>query len=303
MKKFFTILSVSAISFLIVGCTSNSGNSNQTNSNSSNTISKTNSANTNEADTNVSSTPLPTFTDAETALSEGKKLLEANQTNKAVEALQQAVKLNPDSGEAYFNLGVAYALQEKENELLPVEKQEPTPTPPPVKKGKAKKDEPLVLTKSDKAFENAAKAYEKVVKKNPKDDYAFFNLGRAYNKINQDDKSEKALRQAVKLNPDNSEYQTEFGAILIKLAQYDEAVKVLKKVVDKDAENSHAQDLLDKAEAGQKRINFGVKPKPPEGSKESAPNQRPSGKKSSGETESSNRDTAPKPSFDKKGNQ
>lgn len=309
MKKFFVILSSLAVSFSIAGCTSNSNsnNSNQTNSNSP----AVNATNANQANVSAAETPLPTFTDAETALSEGKKLLDANQTEKAAEALRQAVKLNPDLGEAYFQLGVAYALIEKATEHLPT-KEEETPTPTPAKKGK--KQEEVILSKSDKAFDNAAKAYEKAVKKNPKDDAAFFNLGRSYNKLNKDKESEKALRQAVKLNPEDSEYQTEFGAILIKLAQYDEAVSVLKKVVAKDEGNSHAQDLLEKAEAGQKRINFGVKPKPEGGARDNAPNQRPGKTKSGDDADSPNpnRDTAPKPSLpgalaptkplDKKGN-
>ncbi len=50
---------------------------------------------------------------------------------------------------------------------------------------------------------------------------------------------------------------------MIKLAKYDEAVKTLKKAIELDAENSAAEALLDKAEAGKKRIDFGVTPKPP----------------------------------------
>lgn len=256
MRKSFIFL-FAATSFL-VGCTTSvpSNNSNQSNAASTPTpVVETNQANTNTA--KVEDTPLPIFTDAETALAEGKKLLDANKNEQAVEALKQAVKLNPDLAEAYFNLGVAQALIEKVNEQIPVEDATPEKT---VKKGKNGKDA-LILTESDKSFDNAAKAYEKIIKKNPKDDNAYFNLGRAYNKLNKDEESSKALRQAVKLKPDDAEYQTELGAILIKLAKYDDAVIALKKALSLDAENSHAQDLMDKAEAGQKRINFGAKPK------------------------------------------
>lgn len=258
MKKSSVILSAAAISFFAAGCTSitNSNNSNQTNSNSLISIFSTNPTNTNAANVQPAETPLPTFTDAGTALNEGKKLLDANQTEKAVEALKQAVKLNPDLAEGYFNLGIAYALLEKEGrEEQPAE--EPTPTP--AKKGK--KDAVAPLTKSEKAFDNAAKAYEKIIKKNSQDDNAYFNLGRAYNKLNKDKEAEKALRQAVKLKPDDAEYETELGAILIKLAQYDDAVAILKKALEIDPDNSQTQDLLDKADAGQKRINYGAKPK------------------------------------------
>ena len=72
----------------------------------------------------------------------------------------------------------------------------------------------------------------------------------------KDDQSEDAFRQAVKLNPDDADYQTELGAILIRLAKYHEAVPVLKKAIDIDPNNARAQDLLEEAQAGVKRLDY-----------------------------------------------
>ena len=52
---------------------------------------------------------------------------------------------------------------------------------------------------SQKEFEKAVAAYKKLLAASPKDDVAQFNLGRAYNKLNQDDDAEEAFRAAVKL--------------------------------------------------------------------------------------------------------
>ncbi len=219
-------------------------------------------ANTNDSEA-VSKMPeaVPTFSNADEAAAAGDKYLDALESESAIDAFKQAVKLNPDFAEAYFKLGIAHTLREKEVYDSPdLAKKEPTPTPK-TKKGKNAAPE---LTDAEKAFENAAKVYEKTLKKNPKDDAVQYNLGRAYNKLNKDREAEKALRQAVKLTPENTEYQTEFGSILIKLAQYDEAVTVLKKAVKLDESNLQAQDLLERAEAGKKRINFGIKPKMPQ---------------------------------------
>jgi tetratricopeptide (TPR) repeat protein len=218
----------------------------------------------------VAETPMPEFTDAQIALNEGLKQLDDNSTAKAIEALRQAVKLNPDLGEAHFQLGIAYALLEKEQGAM-TETAEPTPTPTPVKKGKIV--EPA-KTDAEKSFENAVKAYEKHLKKNEEDDLAYFNLGLAYNKLNDDPKAEKALREAVKLKPDNTEYQTQLGEILIKLAQYEEAVKALKKALEIDPLNLPAEDLLEKAQAGKKRVDFGIKPKVPEQKTAPEPRER-----------------------------
>jgi tetratricopeptide (TPR) repeat protein len=200
------------------------------------------------AGSNSNTEPVAQFASASDALAEGNRLLDVNETEKAIAAFNQAIAMDPDLGEAYFQLGIAYALLEKEQkgELKPGE----TATVVPGEKTDNRK------TDSEKAFEKAVSAYKKQLEKDPDDDVAQFNLGRALNKLNKDEEAEKAFRQAVKLKPDDSEYQTELGAILIKLAQYREAIPPLKKALELDAENLQAQELLDDAEAGRRRIDY-----------------------------------------------
>jgi len=265
-STFFFAFFITASMLLQFGCAGGEAadNSNQNNVNSAATPAiETTQTNTNAT---VAETPLPEFTDANTALAEGVKLLDENSTEKAIEALRQAVKLSPDLAEAHFRLGIAYALVEKEQEESP----EADATPTPVKKGKKVE---AAKTDSEKSFENAVKAYKKYLIKNPKDDVAHFNLGRAYNKLDDDKEALKSLQQAVKLKPDDTEYQTELGEILIKLAQYDEAVRALKKALEVDSSNLPAEEMLEKAEAGKKRVNFGIKPKLPE--QKVAPHENP----------------------------
>ena len=254
MKKVFISIFLTAFAFLLFDCSDNAAN----NSNQpivSATPAPTAEISQTNADVKPSETPLPEFTDADTAFAEGNKLFDANENEKAIEAYKQTVKLNPDFAEAYFKMGIVYSLLENEQETS--ENPDATPTPKQAKTKKGKKDAPPP-TKSNKAFENAVKAYKKILAKNPKDDAAHFNLGRSYNKLNDDKEAEKSLRQAVKLKPDDSEYQTELGAILIKLAQYDEAVSALKKAVKLDESNLHAEDMLEDAQAGKKRVDYGV---------------------------------------------
>ncbi len=260
MRKILICIILTTFAFLSLSCTSEATNRN--NVNQTNSVTQTNmtpaatpAAEAIQENVNVkpAETPLPEFTNAETAFAEGNKLFDASENEKAVEAYKQAVKLNPDFAEAYFKLGIAYSLLEKEQEAS--ENPDATPTPKPSKK--AKKDAPPP-TKANKSFENAVKAYKKILTKNPKDDAAHFNLGRSYNKLNDDKEAQKSLSQAVKLKPDDSQYQTELGAILIKLAQYDEAVAALKKAIKLDEGNLQAEEMLEDAEAGKKRVDYGA---------------------------------------------
>lgn len=258
MKKFLIALCLTGLVWWQIGCGRTVSDNQRTASSNQASPSEINS---NEVITQE--TPLPEFTDAETALAEGNKLFDLNKTELAIAAYNQAVKLNPDLAEAWFKLGVAYSLIEKMQELEAINNQEnytPTPTPALTKKGKK---EQVIRTKdSEKAFEKAIAAYQKIIAQNPKDDVAYYNLGRAYEKLDEDEEAEKALKKAVELKPESSEYQTEYGAILFKLAQYERAVRVLKKALELDPENAEAEELLEKAEAGKKRINFSITPKP-----------------------------------------
>lgn len=242
MKKFLVIL---FLAFLLPGCGSNSSNEES--------VSK--------LDQKISLT----FSNTDEAIAAGKSYLDENRIEEAIEAFKQAVKLNPESAEAYFYLGIALSIKEIEDE------EKETESNTNIKSGK-----PVILKESDKAFEMAAKLYKKITEREPENAEAFFNLGRSYNKIQMDEEAEKALRQAVRLRPDETEYYTELGVILIKLAKYEEAIRVLKKAQELDENNLRALQLLEQAEAGKQRVSFTIKPKTPKPKQEDKPEEEKS---------------------------
>lgn len=249
MKLFFLILTVVAL-FVSASCSGTGA-----------------SDNANAANQTAESAP-GDFTDANAALAEGSRLLDDDETDRAIAVLNRAVELNPDLAEAYFKLGIAYALVESRDAAI-VEAQI-TPTPLPGEK--RPKEQKREKTNSEKAFEKAVEAYKKMLRADEADAAAHFNLGRAYNKLNEDEEAAKSLKQAVKLNPEDTEYQTELGAILIKLAEYREAIPPLKKALELDPENSRAQELLEDAEAGRRRIDFKTEKKDDKGKSNSNAN-------------------------------
>ena len=195
------------------------------------------------------------ITDANSALAEGMRLLDINQTEQAIEAFKRAIEFDPNMAEAYFRMGIAYALLEAEAEANAVAGEMPAETPAKGKKAAEAK------TESEKAFEKAVEAYKKLLDANPDDHVSHYNLGRTYNKLNEDEEAAKSLREAVKLKPDDTEYQTELGAIYVKLAKYHEAVAALRKALDIDPGNTEAEELLQRAEAGRSRIDYVSKKK------------------------------------------
>ena len=242
MKKLFLVLSLAIASSFLVSCSTSDANAGNVDSN----------ANAAEQP----KTEAPAYSDAASALEAGNKYFDENLTEKAIEAYKFATNIDPDLGEAHFKLGLAYALLESEQELIamPVDPSNSNEKPDP--KDKSKKEEKK--SNSTLAFEDAVKAYKKQLKENPKDGVAHFNLGRVLDRLNEDEDSRKSFEEAVKLSPEDSQYRTELGAILIKLAQYDEAVRSLKKALDIDSTNGQAIELLDKAQAGKKRVDFGA---------------------------------------------
>jgi tetratricopeptide (TPR) repeat protein len=217
--------------------------------------------NNSEGDLNLqqsSKESVPVFSSSDEALAAGRRYLDENNLEEAIQALKQAIKLNPESADAYFQLGIALSLKRDEEQIKDKPEKVSNSKSTDIRSGK-----PMILSEADKAFEMAAKLYKRITEREPENAEAFFNLGRAYNKIQMDEEAERALRQATKLKPDDSEYQTELGAILIKLAKYEEAIKVLKRAQELDENNLRAGELLEKAEAGKQRISFTMKPKTP----------------------------------------
>jgi tetratricopeptide (TPR) repeat protein len=163
-----------------------------------------------------------------TFLEKGKELYRSDQDSEAVIAFQEALKLDPDLPEAHFRLGLSYeALNKRED--------------------------------AESEYKKAVEGYKKYLDENPTDFEAFYNLGQTYAGLGQYSDAIREYRQATKLKSDDPDIYYDLGTALTKLAQYDEAVAAFSKSLEIDPDNYRAEDALDEAREGVKRIRAGKK--------------------------------------------
>jgi tetratricopeptide (TPR) repeat protein len=167
-------------------------------------------------------------TQARTLLEQGKTLYRNDQDSEAVEAFKQAVAMDPELAEAHFRLGLAYEALNKQDD-------------------------------AETEFKKAVEAYKKFVDANPKDAEAHYLFGQTYASLQQYSDAIREYRAATRLKSDDADIYYDLGVAHSKLAQYDEAASAFSKSLEIDPDNYRAQDALDEASEGVKRVRAGRK--------------------------------------------
>ena len=185
--------------------------------------------------TNNSAGPAAVSTDsganrgrARELLDQGKELYRIDQDQEAVALFEEALKLDPDLAEAHFRLGLGYE----------------------------------ALGKSDEAeaeYKRAVETYKKYLAEHENDPEAHYDLGQTYAGLGQYSEAIREYRLATKLKENDPDIYYDLGVAHTKLAQYDAAAVAFSKSLEIDPENYRAQDGLDEAKEGIKRIRTGRK--------------------------------------------
>ena len=162
-------------------------------------------------------------TQAKALLDKGKQLYRDDQDSEAVAAFQQAVKLDPDLAEAHFRLGLGYEALAKQED-------------------------------AESQYKKAVEAYKKHLEADPDDAEAHYNLGQTYANLGNYSEAIRSYRQATRLKTDDPDMYYDLGVAHTKLAQYDQAAAAFSKSLEIDPEYYRAQDALDEAKEGVKRI-------------------------------------------------
>jgi tetratricopeptide (TPR) repeat protein len=161
-------------------------------------------------------------------LDTGKERYRTDQDEQAASAFAQAIQLDPDLAEAHFRLGLAYTALGKAQE-------------------------------AETEYKKAVETYRKYLEDNPKDTEAHYYLGQTYSGLHLYSEAVREYRQAVRLTSNDAEIYYDLGSALTRLAQYDEASAAFSKSLEIDPENYRAEDALDEAREGSKRIRAGKK--------------------------------------------
>ncbi len=165
---------------------------------------------------------------ARSLLEKGKELYRNDEDSEAVEAFNQALRLDPNLAEAHFRLGLAYEALNKAEE-------------------------------AESAYKKAVETYKQYLTDNPDDPEAHYNLGQTYAGLRLYSEAVREYRQANKLKNDDADVYCDLGMALTRLAQYDEAAAAFSKSLDIDPDNYRAQDGLAEARAGVERIQAAKK--------------------------------------------
>lgn len=161
-------------------------------------------------------------------LEKGKQLYLDDQDEQAVQAFQEAVKLDPELAEAHFRLALGYEALGKQEE-------------------------------SEAEYKKAVESYKKYLAEHEDDAEAHYDLGQTYAGLAQYSEAIREYRLATKLKDHDPDMYYDLGVAHTKLAQYDAAAAAFSKSLEIDPENYRAQDGLDEAKAGIKRIRDGRK--------------------------------------------
>lgn len=190
----------------------------------SNQQSTNNSAGTSQVSNNLAEDR----TRAREQLEKGKQLYRDDQDAEAVLAFMEAIRLDPDLAEAHFRLGLGYESLGKREE-------------------------------AEEQYKKAVAVYKKYFEQNENDAQAHYDFGQTYAGLGQYSDAIREYREATKLKDDDPDVFYDLGVAHTKLAQYDQAAAAFQKALDIDPDYYRAQDGLDEAKAGIKRIRAGVK--------------------------------------------
>lgn len=170
----------------------------------------------------------------------GSALLKVGDLPDAAYAFNRAVTLDPHLYEAYVGLG-SIQLRKKDFSAAQVSFQ---------KAAKLRPHQIAPYLGLAQAYylaglvEHATEPVKKILEIDPKNDVAWYTLGKMYGDAHAPDQALLAMQRAVELKPHNPNYQIALAEVLIHYARYKEAEQHIAQALRDDYNNAMAHYLL-----------------------------------------------------------
>ena len=166
----------------------------------------------------------------------GNIFLKQNRLDAAIQEYGEAIRLNPDLAEAYYNLGLALHKQEQNEAAITAYRQalvvEPT-------MANAQYNLGLALYQQGRK-EEAIAAYEQSIHLDKDNANAYFNLGIALQEQGDTAKAISAYREVLILNPQSITAYNNLGGLLAVRGQTPEAIKTYIQAIRRVPDNPSA---------------------------------------------------------------
>jgi tetratricopeptide (TPR) repeat protein len=147
----------------------------------------------------------------------------AGKMEEAIDALKQAIRLQPDDPKPYINLGAALASIGRREEAIEALSSALTIEPD---HPEALNNLGIILKDVGRLDESVA-ALSQAVRIEPENARAWYNLGRTYLKAGREAKAEMAMEQAIRISPDYDNARIELAAALNREGRFREAASLL----------------------------------------------------------------------------
>jgi tetratricopeptide (TPR) repeat protein/phosphohistidine swiveling domain-containing protein len=145
----------------------------------------------------------------------------------AIESYKQAIRINPDSGEAHFNLGAIYSKSGMYKEGIEAYKQAIRINPD---FAEAHYNLGNAYFKSG-MFMDAIVFFIQAIRIKPDYADAHYNLGLTYDKLGMYKEAIEAHKQAIRINPDFEMAHNNLGVAYAKSGMYKEAIEAYKQAI------------------------------------------------------------------------
>ena len=169
---------------------------------------------------NINSAQLQLLAEAETQNSQGISFAQSNQLDQAIACFREAVNINPEYVDAYYNLGIALDQQEKSEEAIA--------------------------------------SFERAIQINPEYTNAYYNLGLILTRQDKYAEAEVQLNQALNLSPQDFDCHLAMGNVLLEQSKYSEAIESYKIAIRINPKSASAYSSMGVALSSQQKYTAAI---------------------------------------------